>query len=659
MGNHIVYRDKLIMVMGMQRSGTTALLYALGQDPSIQVENEEPEGPLYDAYRLRPADIIHGELIRMKRRVILKPVLEAEYREIDDVVQEFLIYDPLVVWIYRDPVDVWSSAKNTFSLSSDDMLDWLKRWVRGNESALRSLSGPFRERIRAVSYNDLIEKRDVYRTLCDFLRLRPVNNLFWRENPKKGHRSLPESIRSLIERKTKWVMKRLEANRLRPLATLPNDSTYINEEETVERSAWTVRTNNGVSAFAFHSPDVSWATRVQVESEETKNGWDIQAFSRPFSVLAYRPYIASCWIRSDSPRDVDMVLGQDHEPWEGLGFAQKFHVTPEWQHIGVRFTPHSDEPFASLRFDLGGDTTAVEISPIKVGSPLFDLNQLSFGEGASGRVTLCPDDASAVRVNIDALSGSDPTDVQLTAGHSFLQAGQYYTLAVRLRAAESRTVRVSVGQTISPWELRGLCQDIDVSREWSTHLLDFRATAGGESRLYFDLGLSAATIDFSFIYMFPSSDRIHQYTAHDGARCELEFPEIESGSVRATVSTSEKKSAEDVQLFISNVRLEAMHRYRITFQARADMTRDFGFGVGRNEEPWDDLGIYHKVIAGRIWQQFYYEFLATEDCDNARVLFDIGQSSTPIEIRDVAIDRMKRSEYENPSVNGSQFAAYG
>jgi hypothetical protein len=657
-GNQIVYRDKLIMVMGMQRSGTTALLYALGQDPSIQVENEEPEGPLYDVYRLRSADVIHGELIRMKRRVILKPVLEAEYREIDDVIQEFLIYDPLVVWIFRDPIDVWSSAKNTFSLSSDDMLDWLKRWVKGNESALRSLSGPFRDRIRAVSYTDLIEQREVYRTLCDFLRLRPVNNLFWRENPKKGHRSLPQSIRSLIERNTRSVMNRLEANRLRPLATLPSDDPNLGVEEPSDRSNWTIRTNNGVSAVAIPTPDFSSATRVQIESFETKNSWDVQAFSPPFNVLAYRPYIASCWIRSDSPRDVDLVLGQDHEPWEGLGFAQKFHLTPEWQHIGVRFTAHSDEPLASLRFDVGGEQSAIEISPMKVGSPLFDLNQLSCGEGASGRVILCPDDTNSFRVMIDKSGGNDPTSIQLTAGHLLLQVGQDYTFAARLRSSESRTVRAAVGRAMDPWELRGFCQEIEISQEWSTHIFDFRATAGGESRLYFDLGQSSAAVDFSFVNLFPSSNRIHHGLSHNGARCELEFPDTDINSVRALISASENKVAEDVQLVVPNKRLKGQRRYRISFEARADATRDFGFGVGRNEDPWEGLGIYHKVMAGRAWQPFYYEFIPTADCDNARVLFDVGQSDTPIEFRNLLLQEMKRSEYENPSVHDSHSVAH-
>jgi len=658
-GNRIIYRDKLIMVMGMQRSGTTALLYALGQDPSVQVENEEPAGPLYDNYRLRPASVIHGELIRRKRRVLLKPVLEAEYREIDEVIEEFNVYDPLVVWIYRDPIDVWSSAKNTFSLSAGDMTDWLQRWVKGNESALRSLNGPFRDRIRAVSYTDLIEQREVFLTLCDFLRLEPRNNLFWRENPKKGHRSLPESIRLLIERKTHHVMSRLENNRLRPLATLPSARMTLDADEADTRASWIIRTNNDASAFTSMPPNVSWATRVNIDSTSTSNPWDVQAFSRPFSVLAYRPYIAACWIRSDKPRDVELVLAQDHEPWEGLGFSRKVQVTPEWQHLGVRFTAHSDEPLASLRFDLGGDTTSIEISPMKVGSSLFDLNQLDCHHGTSGRVELCPDDASVVRVTIEELPTTEPTAIQLTAGHLLLQAGQRYVLAARLRASEPRPVQISVGQATEPWELRGLCQVIDLLNEWSTHIFDFLATVGGESRVYFDLGQSSATVDIRFVTLFPAANRIHQFFLQNGAGCELEFPESEPSAVRARAKVSEMKNGEDIQLTIPGIKLKGEGRYRITFRARGDFAREFGFGVGRNEEPWNDLGIYHKVIAGRSWNPFYYEFIANEDCDNARVIFDIGQSSTPIEIANFLIEEMKPSAYENPATSGSQPVTLG
>ena len=161
MSDEVIYRDKLIMIMGMQRSGTTALLYALGQDPHVQVENEEPVSPLYDQYRLRPVYEIHQKLMQIKRRVLTKPVLEADFREIEDVIREFIVYDPRVVWIYRDPVDVWSSAKNKFNLSKHDMKTWLKRWAKGNESALRAMSGPYWNRIRIVGYHDLIQHREV------------------------------------------------------------------------------------------------------------------------------------------------------------------------------------------------------------------------------------------------------------------------------------------------------------------------------------------------------------------------------------------------------------------------------------------------------------------------------------------------------------------
>ena len=266
-----ICRNKLIMVMGMQRSGTTALLYALGQDPSVQIENEEPEGPLYNQYRLRPAHEMHPELMRIKRRVILKPVVEAEYREIDDVIQEFLAYDPLIAWIYRDPIDVWSSAKRTFHLSPEDFSDWLNRWVKGNESALRSLSGRFRDRIRAVDFHDLIQHREVFNSLCEFLHLEPRNNLFWREDPKKGHRSLPEDLQDRIESETRSVIEKLHEHWIKPARELLHFESDSQPEKSLPCSSWGLRTHYGAVAKMTSIPDRG-GTRFSIERLDGTQG---------------------------------------------------------------------------------------------------------------------------------------------------------------------------------------------------------------------------------------------------------------------------------------------------------------------------------------------------------------------------------------------------
>ena len=315
--NKEILRNKLIMVMGMQRSGTTALLYALGQDPSVQIENEEPEGPLYNQYRLRPAHEMHPELMRIKRRVILKPVVEAEYREIDDVIQEFLAYDPLIAWIYRDPIDVWSSAKRTFHLSPEDFSDWLNRWVKGNESALRSLSGRFRDRIRAVDFHDLIQHREVFNSLCEFLHLEPRNNLFWREDPKKGHRSLPEDLQDRIESETRSVIEKLHEHRIKPARELLHFESDSQPEKSLPCSSWGLRTHYGAVAKMTSIPDRG-GTRFSIERLTGPKAWHVQADWQLGSVVANRRYTASFWIRSDQPRTIPIILGQNHKPWKRL-----------------------------------------------------------------------------------------------------------------------------------------------------------------------------------------------------------------------------------------------------------------------------------------------------------------------------------------------------
>ena len=655
MDDRVLYRDKLIMVMGMQRSGTTALLYALGQDPSVQVENEEPGGPLYDQYRLRSAKTIHPELMRIKRRVLLKPVVEAEYREIDDVIREFIVYDPLIAWIYRDPIDVWSSAKNTFHLPTGDMTSWLKAWVKGNESALRSLSGPFRDRIRAVGYHDLIQHREVFDALCEFLRLEPRNNLFWREDPKKGRHSLPEEIQKLIEHKTTAVMQQLHAQRIKPFHTPSSSEADTSAAQPLARASWTLRTNNDAVAEMTSIAEPLSGTRIAISNAEAQSPWDIQAVWPTMSVDAYRRYTASCWIRSDQPRTAELVLAQDHEPWEGLGFHQKIQTTSDWQHVGVDFWSHADEPDASLRFDLGGDAIAVEISDVMVGSPLFVLHRLSCQEGAKARVTRLPEDNSAVRIVTDELPTLEPIAIQLTAGHLPLRAGQDYTLAVSLRSAEPREVRVLVGQASPPWGLLGLCEVIQVSTDWSMHIFDFKATGGGESRLYFDMGQDQSTVDIRYASVFLAKSRMHHSFAIPGVQCELKFPVDHPTSVRVIATPDQSPTDQGAQVFNPDLKIMKYMRYSVSFVARADVPREIGFGVGRNSEPWTDLGIYHKVGVGRSWQPYYYEFIGNEDCDNARILFDVGRSNVPVEFAEIMIHPMNREAFVSSSDSRTTF----
>ena len=67
------HRKRLVMVMGVQRSGTTAVLEKLSRSPGVTARNESIDDPLYHEYYLRPEPEIRGVLHSLPGTVLLKP----------------------------------------------------------------------------------------------------------------------------------------------------------------------------------------------------------------------------------------------------------------------------------------------------------------------------------------------------------------------------------------------------------------------------------------------------------------------------------------------------------------------------------------------------------------------------------------------------------
>lgn len=203
-------RTGLILVMGVQRSGTTALVDSLGQDPRIRVENEDERSPFYRDHRLLPEAVIGPKIRSIRRRVLLKPISETIDRSLDDLLREFETHDPLTAWIYRDPRPVWRSWVRTFGTSPDSLESWIRDWNRRNQTVLDSLEGPFRDRVRIVAYEDLCAQPVVFERLCAWLGVRPRNNLFRRSETKPRE---PNRADLRIEQATRATLTALRSRR--------------------------------------------------------------------------------------------------------------------------------------------------------------------------------------------------------------------------------------------------------------------------------------------------------------------------------------------------------------------------------------------------------------------------------------------------------------
>jgi hypothetical protein len=204
-------KKKLIMVMGVQRSGTTVLFKSLARDPALTSFNESADDRMYYLYRLRPLDEIAPILDAAPGSILLKPITETFYRSLDEVRQEFADYILHFVWIYRDPMNVLLSMSRKGWLSSGlDGEQGAGNWVTRNRLALQFQKEHPAE-IAIVRYEDLICDRQVFQSLCQSLGINGIPN--FRSDRGNGRRDLPADVQAAIHNVTRQTLRALDAAR--------------------------------------------------------------------------------------------------------------------------------------------------------------------------------------------------------------------------------------------------------------------------------------------------------------------------------------------------------------------------------------------------------------------------------------------------------------
>jgi len=198
------------MVMGVQRSGTTALFISLAHDPSLwpYLENESDE--FYDQYFLRPEREIQPLLLKTPGTLLLKPISESRHRSLADIFNEYAAYDLSIAWIYRDPVNVIYSghAMGWYGLEHYEYL--AQDWSRRNKTVLDGLPH-YRERVILVQYCDLIADWTIFRRLCQRLGVTGENK--FRVDSNAGRNLLAAEIQQKIDAITAQTMADLNRAR--------------------------------------------------------------------------------------------------------------------------------------------------------------------------------------------------------------------------------------------------------------------------------------------------------------------------------------------------------------------------------------------------------------------------------------------------------------
>lgn len=206
---------KLVMVMGVQRSGTTALFRSLALDWDL-IGIDESDEKAFDNFFLKPEQEIRPILNALPGAVLLKPISETFIRSVADVFEEYKAYDLKVIWIYRDPIKVFYSRyiKGWVKLDTTSIVSFIRSWNRRNSLMLQCLP-VYSSEIAIVSYDDLITDSQVFYDLCDYFDLHGM--YLFRQDSSTGRKNLSKTYKAMIDVATFPVLNQLKrARRFKP-----------------------------------------------------------------------------------------------------------------------------------------------------------------------------------------------------------------------------------------------------------------------------------------------------------------------------------------------------------------------------------------------------------------------------------------------------------
>src|SRR5438094_5316389 len=129
---------ELIMVMGVQRSGTNVLFDSLATDRTLSAFPEDIDSAWYCNFLLRPLSELAALIERAPGRILLKPISETCRRSLVDVAEEYRSYPLRFVWIYRDPVNVSDSMRRERWLAHKEIEHpaHISGWPQTNQNPL-------------------------------------------------------------------------------------------------------------------------------------------------------------------------------------------------------------------------------------------------------------------------------------------------------------------------------------------------------------------------------------------------------------------------------------------------------------------------------------------------------------------------------------------
>jgi hypothetical protein len=210
--------QRLLMIMGIQRSGTNALFNSFSKAGHCVPLLDTDQSDIYDQYYLRPEPILRPFLSDHAKPILLKPVNETKKRSIDAVFEEYRGYDLRVLYIYRDPVNAFFSQIEMWP-EYNDVTEFVQQWNERNLYAI-NLSPEWKHKFAIVKYQDLSEDPKVFDQACQFFGIQ--GTYLFRADKNRGRERLTPSIRKQIEDGTRSMLQQMDERR----AFLPRRTVF-------------------------------------------------------------------------------------------------------------------------------------------------------------------------------------------------------------------------------------------------------------------------------------------------------------------------------------------------------------------------------------------------------------------------------------------------
>jgi len=96
-----------------------------------------------------------------------------------------------------------------------------------------------------------------------------------------------------------------------------------------------------------------------------------------------------------------------------------------------------------------------------------------------------------------------------------------------------------------------------------------------------------------------------------------------------------------IQLAKSGISLEAGKKYRVTFTASADDSREILAYTGKNYDDWSAYSDYNTITLTTTSTEFSYVFDMTTDDDNVRIVFDLGLTDVNVSFKSVVLESVE------------------